>query len=113
MDAGSIPAYSTRRKMDEEEVSKMINYLMEKGAVEIYGMTDFGEITYKFNLKVVEEVLPELYNMIMSEVDNDLLELYELGYVDISYDEELNASFSVNEEGRKYLRESGMTWEDI
>ena len=93
---------------DKEEINKLVNYLIDNGAIEIYGMTENAEITYRFNMKVLEDIMPEFYNMIMEEIDNDLLELYKRGLVDISYDENLEASFQINEEGKKFMKEKGI-----
>jgi hypothetical protein len=35
----------------------------------------------------------------MEEIDETLLSLYEQGYVNIDYDEDLNAVFSISEDG--------------
>lgn len=92
----------------KEQINEIINYLIERGAVELYGMTDDSEVTYKFNMEVLEEIMPEFYSMIMEEIDNDLLDLYKMGLVDISYDENLEASFSMNDKGREFLKNKGL-----
>jgi hypothetical protein len=37
--------------------------------------------------------MPELYNEVMSDIDSDLMKLYEEGLVELEYDENLNALF--------------------
>ena len=49
--------------------------------------------------EVLKVVSPELYSAMMEEIDETLLSLYEQGYVNIDYDEDLNAVFSISEDG--------------
>jgi hypothetical protein len=44
----------------------------------------------------------------MEELNNELLNLYELGMVTIEYDVNLSPSFKITEEGKKYLEENGV-----
>ena len=47
--------------------------------------------------------MPELYEEIMSGVNDNLMSLYELGLVKIEYDEDLNAHFSATPEGMEFF----------
>jgi hypothetical protein len=73
------------------------------GAYDTGEFTEDGEPIYKFNMDILRELRPELYEVFMEELDADLLHLYELGLVDIDYNENLEATFSVSEKGRQYM----------
>jgi hypothetical protein len=77
------------------------------GAYDTGEFSEDGEPIYKFNMTILKELRPELYEVFMEELDADLLHLYELGLVDIDYNENLEATFSVSEKGREYM-ESGI-----
>jgi hypothetical protein len=59
------------------------------------------ELTYRVNLNVMEEVFPEFFKIHMEEVDETILSLYEKGLVDVEYDENLVARFSLTEKGEQ------------
>jgi rRNA pseudouridine-1189 N-methylase Emg1 (Nep1/Mra1 family) len=90
--------------MHFENDDDFFQYLLEKGAMEPYGVNDDGEPLYRFNLDILEEVLPEAAEVIKEEIDNDLMHLYEMGLIDISYNENLDVTFSVSEKGKKYIK---------
>jgi predicted transcriptional regulator len=52
--------------------------------------------------------MPELHAEIMMDIDNDLMDLYEEGMVEIEYDEDLNAMFRITEKGKKIAEELGI-----
>lgn len=97
---------------DESEEERIFKMLEDAGAIYLYGME--GEnITYKVNLNIMKEVMPDLYKMITEEVDQELMDLYINGLVDIDYDENLNATFRVTEKGEEYIKNiKEMTGED-
>jgi len=85
---------------EDEEISRVIDELVAAGALEIDGMYH-DELTYRVNLNVMEEVFPEFFKIHMEEVDQTILSLYEKGLVDVEYDENLNARFSLTEKGEQ------------
>jgi hypothetical protein len=96
--------------MTNEEFDDLMSFLEEQGAV--YKAKDLnGEFIYKFNLDILREVLPELYDMIVEEFDQELLDLYQAGLVDVTYDEQLRATFSISEKGKAYI-DAGFLFED-
>jgi hypothetical protein len=92
----------------EEELDAFLNYLEDEGILEWVGMTDNNERTFIFRFDIMKIKMPELYNAMMQELDDELLNLYRLGYVDIEYDENLNAGFRINEKGKQYLNSMGI-----
>ena len=55
----------------------------------------------------MKEVFPELYESLSEEINYALMELYDAGYIDISYSEDLKPAFSINEKGKKILNKYG------
>ena len=85
---------------EDEQVEQFIGELVEAGALEVDGMYH-DELTYRVNLNVMEEVFPEFFKIHMQEVDETILSLYEKGFINVEYDENLNARFSLTEKGEK------------
>jgi len=96
-----------------ESEEEMMDYLSSHGALELHGMTQDGEITYKFNFEILKEVLPQLHELMMSDMEEEIMELYNKGYVEMEYDENLNARFRLTEAGIKYLEENGMGFPEL
>jgi hypothetical protein len=93
--------------MFENNEEDIIEFLESKGALILDGVASNGEAVFKFNLDILKEVLPPLYNDIMAELDEDLLTLYKEGLVDVEYDEELNARFKISEKGERVMKDLG------
>lgn len=89
-----------------ESIEEMTNYLIQNEALDLYGMTDEGELTYRFNFEILKEKMPGLYDMIMEDINESILDLYKEGYVDMEYDENLEAKFKVNEKGKEFLKDN-------
>jgi hypothetical protein len=86
---------------------ELIGYLEEQGAVTWDGMDKDGEAMFKFNLEKLKEVMPELHEEILKDIDEDLMVLYQQGFVELEYDEELNAKFRITEKGVKWAEDMG------
>jgi hypothetical protein len=83
---------------DDKEV---IAYLEEQGALIWDGVDKTGEAVFKFNLEILKQVMPPLYDQIMQDIDEDLMLLYKEGLVDLEYDDNLNAMFKISEKGKE------------
>lgn len=90
-----------------EDHTEFMQYLLSEGAAFLDGIDEDGEAIYGFDMEILEEVSPELYQVLMDDMDRELIELYQKGLIEISYDEELNAHMAVSEEGKKALSEAG------
>jgi len=100
-------------EFDEEDVEaseQVIGYLINVGAAIWDGMDDSGERIFKFNMPLLQEVMPELYDQIMEDIDEVMLDLYERELVEVEYNEELEARFKISEEGRKELAKYGFDY---
>jgi len=90
-----------------EEHREIMEYLVSEGAAELDGIDEDGEPIYKFDMEVLEEVMPELHQAMIDDMDQILIDLYQKGLIEISYDEDLNAQMKVSEEGRNALIQAG------
>lgn len=93
--------------MFDKDDDAMIGWLEEQGAIIWDGMANDGEAVFRFNLEKLKEVMPEMYEEVMSDIDKDLMHLYELGFVEIEYDEDLNAMFRPTEKGQEWVKKMG------
>jgi hypothetical protein len=82
------------KNFDEfESDDEMIGWLEEQGALIWDGMDETGDPMFKFDMDILKDVCPPLYDTLMEDIDNDLLELYKAGLVEIEYDENQNGIF--------------------
>lgn len=88
-----------------------IDYYLEIGAIEATGIDEDGEILFKITEKA-EILAPELWEAHKKHIDDSLISLLEKGLLSVEYDEDLNASISLSEEGAKALKEMGLIPED-
>ena len=86
---------------EDDEIDSLISDLVELGALVDNGVDAYGETTYTVNAERMREVYPAFYDLFMEEMNETLLSLYDQGLVNIEYDEDLNAHFSLTEEGEK------------
>ena len=91
--------------MFDSEDDKMIGWLEDQGAIVWEGLAEDGQAMFRFDLDKLQEVMPELYAEIMNDIDEDLMKLYEMGLVELEYDENLNAMFKATEAGLKLAEE--------
>jgi hypothetical protein len=98
---------------DEDDTlasEQAIGYLISVGAAIWDGVDEHGERVFKFNMEILQEVMPELYDQIMEDVDHTMLELYKEGLVEVEYDENLEAHFKISPEGREHLERLGFDY---
>jgi len=84
-----------------------MEYLISEGAAILDGIDENGEPIYKFDMDVLEEVMPELHAVMQEDMDQVLVDLYQQGLIEVSYDENLNALMSISEQGKVALLEAG------
>ena len=88
----------TDRTPEEEAFVAM---LLDYGALYIGGINDDGDQLYFMDAKIMKEVCRPFYDMWMADIDDGLLELYTLGLLDVTYNENLEPRFSVRTEPRE------------
>jgi hypothetical protein len=70
---------------EDEQISEIIDHLILEGGIEVAGVDpESGEMLYAFTPKV-KEIMPELYNDHLNFVNDELMVLWEKGYVDINF----------------------------
>ena len=70
---------------DYDSISKIIDQLILDGGLEVAGVDpDTGEMLYAFTPKV-KDLMPELYNDHLNFVNDELMILWEKGYVNIDF----------------------------
>ena len=97
---------------EEEENDHKLAYYLEIGAVSLEGMDESGEMIYSIS-ENAKELAPELWQSHLDYVDKSILELYELGLVEIEYDENLQATIHMSPEGKKIAKEKGLIEMDL
>jgi hypothetical protein len=85
---------------------KLAMYL-EMGAVELSGMDEHGEFIFQITEKA-KDIAPELWAAHQEHVDRSLIEMYEAGLINISYNDNLEAIIEISEEGHKMAKELGL-----
>jgi hypothetical protein len=71
-----------------EEVPGFMEFLLEHGLIEIYGVDPITEdITYTMTDKC-REVMPELFEEHMKHINQIAFDLWEKGYIEMNFDEE-------------------------
>ena len=91
---------------EDSDDARMAHYL-EIGAIEIAGMDESGEMIFAIS-ENAKEIAPELWQAHMDYVDKNLIELYEEGYIQVEYDENLEAIISLSKEGLQIAKERGI-----
>jgi hypothetical protein len=70
---------------NDDSISKIIDNLILEGGLEVAGVDpDTGEMLYSFTPKV-KELMPELYDDHLNFVNDELMVLWEKGYVNIDF----------------------------
>ena len=95
--------------MDDDE--KLSMYL-EIGAVELAGMDEHGEFIFQITEKA-KNIAPELWKAHQDHVDRSLIQLYEAGLIKVTYNDNLEATIEMSEEGHKLAKELGLVEIDM
>lgn len=90
--------------MNEDEA---ISYYLEIGALEIAGVEDDGEFILSVT-KLAKDLAPELWNAHIAYVDEMLIEMFEKGLINVTYNEDLQAHIELTDNGRQILVDYGI-----
>jgi len=91
-----------------DEIDALIAELVDAGALLVDGML-LDEFTYRFDMKILKEKYPDIYDIVMEDIDDAMLELLDREYISVEYNENLEARFSLTEKGYdnyKIIKES-------
>lgn len=89
-----------------------LQYYLEIGAITLEGMDENGEMIFAINEKA-KEIAPELWQAHIQHVDESLLKLYEKGLMQVEYDENLEATLHLSQEGHRMAKEMGLIQIDM
>jgi hypothetical protein len=95
-----------------EDGMQDLDHYIEIGAIEIVGVDESGEFILSIT-DAAKELAPELWAAHVKHIDDTLIGLYKKGLMQVDYDENLEATFSLSEEGMKAAREFGLLPMDI
>ncbi len=84
---------------NEDFYLERLQYYIDIGAIREAGFDENGEILFEIDEIRTKELAPELWESHMQYVDNSLIELYKDGLLDVEYDENLEATFHLTQEG--------------
>lgn len=87
-----------------DEIDAIIAELVDAGALMVDGMY-LEDFTYRFDMTILKEKFPDIYDLIMADIDETVLELMNYGYVSVEYDENLQAHMSLTEKGYRAAEE--------
>ncbi len=90
--------------MDPDET---LDHYIEIGAVEVAGIDEEGEFIFKVTEKA-RELAPELWDAHTEHVDEVLLDLFEQGLLNVSYNEDLEAEIELSPEGKEVAKQYGL-----
>lgn len=80
-----VKIFWTLLMFEDEQISEIIDHLILEGGIEVAGVDpESGEMLYAFTPKV-KEIMPELYHDHLNFVNDELMVLWEKGYVDINF----------------------------
>ncbi|MFZ9242576.1 MAG: hypothetical protein ACO295_05130 [Sediminibacterium sp.] len=72
---------------EESRTDKVINFLLEKGAIELVGVDKTGDFVYCLTPKC-KEIFPELFEEHFSHVNEIAFQLWQKGLIEIRFEEE-------------------------
>jgi hypothetical protein len=95
--------------MDGED---KMEYYISIGAIELAGMDSDGE--FIFNITDKAKILaPELWQAHQEHVDESLIELYNKGLINVTYNEDLEAVIEMSDEGKQMAKKFGLIEMDM
>ena len=90
--------------MDNED---KLDYYISIGAVELAGVDKDGE--FVFNITDDAKYLaPELWEAHEDHVNESLVDLYNKGLINVSYNDDLEAVIEMSDEGKRLAEEMGL-----
>ena len=96
----------------EEETRQLMGELEDMGIMKLVGVDADGEFTYTFDMERLRVEVPELYAIMLQDLDDTLMDLYDKGLVEVEFDENLETTFHISDEGLEVLRENGYGLDD-
>jgi hypothetical protein len=93
--------------LSDDEADDFVERMIEAGILVEDGFDEDGEFTYTYNFELMKVLMPDMYDQIMIGINDNLIALYEMGFIKIEYNEDLKAVFSATEEGMIFFKDQG------
>jgi membrane protease subunit (stomatin/prohibitin family) len=95
--------------MDNED---KMEYYLSIGAIELAGVDQEGEFIFNITNKA-KRIAPELWQAHEDHVNESLVQLYEKGLINVTYNDDLEAIIEMSDEGKTLAKEMGLIEMDI
>jgi len=92
---------------ENEDYRKKLEDYIAMGAIEIAGIDKEGEIVFQI-MEIAKDIAPELWQSHEDWVNAALLEMFEADLISVEYDENLEATINLSEEGYQIARDYGL-----
>lgn len=89
-----------------------MEYYLSIGAIELAGMDEDGEFIFNITDRA-KKLAPELWQAHQDHVDESLIELYNKGLINVTYNDNLEATIEMSDEGKKMAKEFGLIEMDM
>ena len=89
-----------------------MEYYLSIGAIELSGMDEDGEFVFNITDKA-KKLAPELWHAHEEHVNESLVQLYNKGLINVTYNDDLEAIIEMSDEGKKVAKEMGLVEMDI
>lgn len=94
-----------RREFEDDD--DLQQYLLDTGCIVVDSVDEDGEFLFTLNEEACKKYAPQLWEMHTQEIDEALVELVENGLVEVEYNENLEATFTLTEKGRELAEQLG------
>lgn len=91
----------------EDDSEEFISMLENEGVLGWVGMAADGDRLMSFDMDKLKNTHPELHEVIIEDINNSIIDLYDKGLVEVEYDEDLKATFTISDEGKELLESLG------
>ena len=95
------------RKVDMDNGDEKMYEYLQMGVIEVVGIEEDGEFIFRIT-ELAKDLAPELWEVHVEEIDKVFLELFDMGLVNITYNENLEAEFQLTEEGKAAAKQYGI-----
>jgi DNA-binding PadR family transcriptional regulator len=86
---------------------EILAHYVEIGAITFEGIDENDEFIYKIS-EDAKDIAPDLWAAHTEYIDKTLIDLYSKGFLEVEYDENLEATFKISEEGIQIAKDSGI-----
>lgn len=91
----------------EDDSEEFISMLENEGVLGWVGMAADGDRLMSFDMDKLKNTHPELHEVIIEDINSSIIDLYDKGLVEVEYDEDLKATFTISDEGKELLESLG------